>query len=117
MIGLLVLTVPMLPILVYGLLELKRSRVIGTAISLLTFAALAFIWIPGVATTVANALQLGSAADLVTDSWIGLVTLILLNLHLRMRRHMQTVTALTRGIAIGTGQTPENLPGPSISRS
>lgn len=117
MIGLLVLSVPMLAILAYGLLELKRSRVVGVLIALLTVAALSFIWVPGEATLVANALQLGSPNDLVIYSWIGLVTLILLNLHLRIRRHAQTVAALARGIAIANRQTPENLPGPFISRS
>jgi hypothetical protein len=113
MIGNLVLTLPMLAILAYGLLEVKRSRTVGVAISLLTLAALSFIWIPQGASAVAGALQLGSARDLVLYSWIGLVTLILLNLHLRIRQQMQLVAALTRRVAIAGRQPPDNQPEPA----
>ena len=42
------------------------------------------------------ALGLGSDNELVLVAWVGLVTLITLNLHLRLRRQTQMVTALTR---------------------
>ena len=117
MIGYLVLTVPMLAILAYGLLEVKRAPTVGIAITLLTLAALSFIWFPDGATIVAKALQLGSAQDVVVYSWIGLVTLILLNLHLRIRQHMQLVAALTRRVAIAGRQPPDNQPDPAPFQS
>jgi hypothetical protein len=113
MIGQLLLTVPMAAILAYGTLELRRSRVVGVGIVGLTIAALLFIWAPGIAESVAVALQLGSGRDLVLYAWIVLVTLILLNLHLRMRRHMQVVAAVSRQIAIAGLQEPQGQTSPS----
>jgi len=114
MIGPLVLTIPMVAILGYGILEVKRTRPVGIAISLLTIAALAFLWSPGLATTIAVALGLGSGNDLVIIAWVGLVTLILLNLHLRLRQQTQMVTALTRQIAIAGRQAQQDLTGPTV---
>jgi hypothetical protein len=116
MIGPLVLTIPMVAILGYGILELKRSRPIGIAISLLTIAALAFLWFPALATSIAGALGLGNGDDLVMVAWVGLVTLILLNLHLRLRQQTQMVTALTRQIAIAGRQGQQDLTGPTVFR-
>lgn len=116
MIGYLLPTVPMLAILAYGILELKRSRTVGLAITILTLAALALIWVPGGATALANALQLGDGHDLILYSWLGLVTLVLLNLHLRIRQQMQLLASLTRRVAM-TGQPPESQPEPAPFQS
>lgn len=113
MIGPLVLTLPMLAMLLYGVLEVKRSRPVGIAISMLTLIGIAFIWFPGLASSVADALQLGSGRDLVVYAWVGLITLILLNLHLRIRRQMQLVTMLTRQIAMAGRQSPPDLAAPT----
>jgi hypothetical protein len=116
MIGPLVLTIPMLAILGYGVLEVKRSRTVGVAISVLTIAALAFLWAPGLAATIAAAVGLGNENDLVLVAWVGLVTLISLNLHLRLRRQTQMVTALTRQMAIAGRQTQQDVTGPTVLR-
>ena len=116
MIGPLVLTIPMLAILGYGVLELRRSRPVGTAISLLTLAALAFLWSPGLAGTIASALGLGNENDLVLVAWVGLVTLIILNLHLRLRQQTQMVSALTRQMAISGRQAQQDVTGPTVLR-
>jgi len=116
MIGPLVLTIPMLAILGYGVLEVKRSRLVGIAISLLTIAALAFLWAPGLAGIIAAALGLGTDNDLVLVAWVGLVTLIILNLHLRLRRQTQMVTALTRQMAIAGRQAQSDVTGPTVLR-
>ncbi len=117
MIGPLVLTIPMVAILGYGILEVKRSRPVGIAISLLTIAALAFLWFPELASTIAVALGLSTGDDLVIVAWVGLVTLITLNLHLRLRQQTEMVTRLTRQIAIAGRQAQQDLAGPDgISR-
>ncbi len=117
MIGPLVLTLPMLAIIAYALLELKRSRLVGFAIAVLTLAALSFIWVPGIAARVAEVLQLGGGTDVIIYSWIGLLTLILLNIHLRIRQQMQILAALARQIALANRQPPQGQPGPSTSRT
>lgn len=116
MIGPLVLTIPLIAILGYGVLEVKRSRLVGIAISLLTIAALTFLWAPGLAATIATALGLGSDNNLVLIAWVGLVTLILLNLHLRLRRQTQMVTQLTRQMAIAGRQAQSEATGPTVLR-
>jgi hypothetical protein len=113
MIGSLVVTFPMLAILGYGLLEVKRSRPVGIAIAALTIATLALLWTPGLAATVAVVFGLGSGNDLMLIAWVGLVTLITLNLHLRLRRQTQMVTALTRQMAIGGRPAHQDVGGPT----
>lgn len=117
MIGTLVLTLPMLAILAYGALEIRRAPIVGMVMVALSIVAIALIWIPGLAATVADRLQLGSAADVIMVAWVGLVTVILLNLHLRLRRQMQAVTLLTRQIALSNRPASQDLAGPtSLSR-
>lgn len=113
MIGAVILTVPMLAILLYGLLEVRRARIMGTAILVLTLVAVLLIWFPGLAAAAAQVMQLGSANDVIMVTWVGLVTVILLNLHLRLRRQMQAVTVLARQIALGGRSGPQDVTGPT----
>lgn len=113
MIGALLLTLPMLAILLYGVLEIRRARIVGAAILALTTVAVLLIWLPGLAAAAAEVLQLGGAEDVIMVTWVGLVTVILLNLHLRLRRQMQAVTLLARQIALGGRSGPQDMTGPT----
>jgi len=105
MIGAWLLTLPLAALVVYGLLEARRARLVGLSIAALALVTLALAWVPGLAAGAAATLALGTAADLVLVSWIGLSSLVLLNVHLKLRRQMQVVTALARQIALA-GEQP-----------
>ncbi len=117
MIGPVVLTIPLIVMLGYGLAELGRSRVIGISIPLFTVATLYLVWVPDRANTIAAALRLGTGTDLVAESFIALVILVGLNLHLKIRRQMQVVTALTRQIAISSRQRGSRQASPDRNGS
>ncbi len=106
------LAAPLVAMLLYGALEFKRSWV-GIPISVITLVALYFVWVPTGAAVVAETLQLGTRDDLVVYSFVGLLFLVLLNLHLKNRRRMQIVTTLIRQIAITSRQTiPRRMGAP-----
>ncbi|MEO8272964.1 MAG: DUF2304 family protein [Chloroflexota bacterium] len=113
MIGTMLLTVPMLAILAYGALEIRRAPIVGLALVVLSLVAVALIWIPGLASTVAERLQLSNSDDVIMVAWVALVTVVLLNLHLRLRRQMQAVTVLTRQIALSSRPASQDLAGPT----
>ncbi len=95
----LLLTMSLGPIFVYGLLERKASPLVGAGIVLVASAMLLAAWFPGPANAVAAVLGL-DGSQLLFVLGISIVLLIVLNLHLKNRRVMGAVTALTREIAV-----------------
>ena len=114
MIGQVVLTVPMVAMLVYGWLEFKRVWVVGIGVSVLSLAAIYFVWFPIGAAAVAETLQLGTRDDLVLYCWIGLSSLVLLNLHLKSRQQMQVVVGLIRQSAIASRSSVPGQPDSAL---
>jgi Zn-dependent protease with chaperone function len=117
MIGAALLTLPLAALVGYGLLEARRARLVGLSIAALALATLLLAWVPGLAAGAAATLTLGTASDLVLLSWIGLTSLVLLNLHLKLRRQMHVVTALARQIALAGEQPVAGINAPAMAAS
>lgn len=100
MIDELLVTVALAAILIYGVLERKGSPLVGAGIVLVASAMLLATWLPDPATTVAVVLGLDGRQGLLFFLGLSIVLLIVLNLHLKNRRVMGAVTALTREIAV-----------------
>ena len=100
MIDELLFSVPLAAIFVYGLLERKGSPLVGAGIVLVVSSMLLAAWFPDFATTVAVVLGLDGRQQLLFVLGMSIVLLIVLNLHLKNRRMMGAVTALTREIAV-----------------
>jgi hypothetical protein len=103
MIGQIAFTAPLLVVAVYGLLETRHSRVVGSLMALAAIATLALVWAPAAADGVAAAIRLGSRDDLILYALVGIAFLIILNLHLKDRRQTQLLTTLIREIALSGG--------------
>jgi hypothetical protein len=58
------------------------------------------VWFPETSTVVANILGIGRGADLIFYTWIAFSFGVLLNVHLKLRQHLNLITRLSRNIAI-----------------
>jgi hypothetical protein len=110
MIDALLFSVPLAAIFIYGVLEMKGSRLVGAAIVLVTIATLIAAWFHEPATSVAVAIGLDGHRQLLLVLAMSMLLLIVLNLHLKNRRTMGMLTMLTREIAIGGAHAADGSP-------
>ena len=87
-------------ILVYAWTEYARSPVIALAALLAACGGLYFVWFPTHATRLAEAVGVGRGVDLIIYVWVVISLLVVFNLHLKLRSHMELITGLAREIAI-----------------
>ena len=88
-------------ILVYAFAERRRSPVVGALALTAAAAGLYFVWVPAHATTLAELAGVGRGVDLIIYIWVVISLLVLLNLHLKLRKQTEALTGLARAIAIG----------------
>jgi len=93
-------------VVVYGLLETKTSPLVGLAIAATAVVAGVVALFPGALDIVGKIVGLLDNEVLPAVAFV-LTLLIMVNLHLKNRRMMRTITALTREIAMSTGQAVE----------
>lgn len=110
MIAQLSLTAPLVIILVYAWIACVRAPKIGIFFALAASAGLYFVWVPAHATALANLIGIGRGVDLVIYLWILISLIMLLNLHLKLREHMELITILVRKIAITNASQRNPLP-------
>jgi hypothetical protein len=65
-----------------------------------TVIGLWFVWSPDEANQVAHALGIGRGADLLLYCWVLVSTVVLLNLHLKLRGTLRLTTELARQVAL-----------------
>jgi small membrane protein len=91
-------------IAVYAFTQKVKSPFVGIVTLLCALAAFYFVWAPNSATTIAHMIGVGRGADLIFYCW-GLISfLLLLNLHFKVLRNLELVTALARKIAIAEAE-------------
>ena len=88
-------------ILIYAFAERRRSPVVGVLALVTAAAGLYFVWVPAHATALAELAGVGRGVDLIMYTWVVLSLLVLLNLHLKLRKQTEALTGLARAIAIG----------------
>lgn len=87
-------------ILLYAWTEYRRSPVIALSAVLAACGGLYFVWLPGHATLLAEAVGVGRGVDLIIYVWVVISLLVVFNLHLKLRSQMELITGLAREIAI-----------------
>jgi small membrane protein len=88
-------------ILIYAFAERRRSPVVGALALAAAVAGLYFVWVPAHATALAELAGVGRGVDLIIYIWVVISLLVLLNLHLKLRKQTEALTGLARAIAIG----------------
>ena len=87
-------------IVIYAWSEYARSPVVAVLTLLVASAGLYFVWMPEHSTQLAEAVGIGRGVDVILYSWVCLSLIVLLNLHLKLRTQMESITALARKIAL-----------------
>lgn len=96
----LLLSTSLILIIVYAFTQKAKSPLIGVVTTFAALSGLYFVWAPTQANVLAHAIGIGRGADLIFYCW-GIISLaLLLNLHFKVRSHMELVTKLARKIAI-----------------
>ena len=101
-----ILTVGLLLIFVYAVLQRKRIRLLTTVIALSVIPGLAVVWFPEAATVFANAIGVGRGADLIFYLWILISAGVMVIMHVQLKAQEQRITLLAREIAIGRAELP-----------
>ena len=104
MIAQVLLTLLLLGVLVYAWSEYRRAPVVALLSVLAGLLALYFVWVPLHATWLAERVGIGRGVDLILYTWVVISLIILLNLHLKLRRQMELITILTRSIALSVAE-------------
>ncbi|HYZ43517.1 MAG TPA: DUF2304 domain-containing protein [Xanthobacteraceae bacterium] len=104
MIAQFILSILLAGIVVYAWSEYARSPVVAVLTLLVASAGLYFVWMPEHSTQLAEAVGIGRGVDLILYVWVCLSLIVLLNLHLKLRTQMESITALARKIALAEGR-------------
>ena len=88
-------------VFLYAWIEYRRSPVVAVLSSVVALAGLYFVWVPAHATALAELAGVGRGVDLIIYIWVVISLLVLLNLHLKLRKQTEALTGLARAIAIG----------------
>ena len=101
MIGSTLLSLPLGAVLGYGVLELRRTRLVGLGIVALAGAGLVLVWVPEAATALDQVVGLpGGAASALVLVWTAVSCLVWLNLHLKVRQQHELMTTVIRRHAL-----------------
>jgi small membrane protein len=110
MIAQLVLSVLLAAILLYAWTEYRRSPAVALLSVLVATAGLYFIWFPAHSTWLAELVGIGRGVDLILYTWVCISLLVLLNLHLKLRTQVESITILARKAAIAEAMSATARP-------
>lgn len=94
-------------IVIYALVEYRRSPVVSTLSMLASLVGIYLTWIPVHASELAALVGVGRGVDLIIYTWVVISLLVLLNLHLKLRVQLELITVLARRIAIQNAEAAQ----------
>jgi len=100
MIAQILLSLLLCAVFLYAWIEYRRSPVVAFLSSMASLAGLYFVWVPSDSTRLAEFVGIGRGVDLILYTWVGISLIIILNLHLKLRTHLELITVLARTIAL-----------------
>jgi small membrane protein len=92
-------------VLAYAWVEYARSPILALLSLLVSLAGLYFVWFPSRSTQVAEFVGIGRGVDLILYVWVCVSLIVLLNLHLKLRKQHELITALARSIALASARS------------
>jgi hypothetical protein len=87
-------------VLAYAWHEHRRFPAVASLSTVAATCGLYFVWFPGQATLMAEAVGIGRGVDLIIYIWVCISLLVLANLHLKLRAQSEVVTNLARAMAL-----------------
>jgi hypothetical protein len=116
MIAQILLSLLLCAVLLYAWIEYRRSPVVALLSSVASLAGLYFVWEPSDSTRLAEFVGIGRGVDLILYTWVGISLIIILNLHLKLRTHLELITVLARTIALANpAAVPAEMAGNSAA--
>jgi small membrane protein len=106
MIAQFILSLLLAGILLYAWAEYRRSPAVAILAVFVATAGLYFVWFPSHSTQLAELVGIGRGVDLILYIWVCISLIVLLNLHLKLRRQMELVTLLARQLAMSDARSP-----------
>jgi small membrane protein len=108
-------------VFLYAWIEYRRSPVVAVLSSAVALAGIYFVWVPSHSTWLAEFVGIGRGVDLILYTWVGISLIVILNLHLKLRTHLELITVLARTIALANpsappAEGPGDPPAPSSRR-
>ena len=94
-------------ILVYAASQRRKVPGLSAVMATLCTAGMVFVVVPDLATDAARLLGVGRGADLMLYFFIVLTLAIALNIHLKLRAAQETITELSRAIALMSLKRPK----------
>lgn len=105
-----VLTVFLLGLFVYALLQKKQFPLVGRLLPLVALLGVYVAWFPNQTSKWANWVGIGRGVDLMLYVWIMASGLLFLVLHLKLVAQQRMLTDLVRAVALQQVRTPIEPP-------
>ncbi len=100
-----IITVVLVGILFFTLMQSRRGFVLRTTMLASVLLGIVLTWMPALASTIANLLGVGRGADLIFYIWILVSMLALVTLYFSFNRQHKQITALSRALALHVAQS------------
>jgi hypothetical protein len=94
------ITLVLLSILFFTLLQSRSHRILRTTMIVSVLLGIIFTWMPTLSNKIANYFGVGRGADLIFYIWILVSMLALVALYFSFNRQNKQITELTRSIAL-----------------
>jgi hypothetical protein len=103
-------------VFLYAWSEYRRSPAVAVLSLVTALAGFYFVWVPDDSTRLAEFVGIGRGVDLILYTWVGISLIVILNLHLKLRKQLEMITLLARSIALAGARAPHaKPPGKPIS--
>jgi hypothetical protein len=96
----------LLGLLLYAVLQYRRSRLLSAAMVVVSLSGILLVMSPQTTDVLAHAVGVGRGTDLIVYCFILVALIAIFNLHLRLRAASEVTTALARAIALIAPKEP-----------
>jgi hypothetical protein len=103
-----IVSVLLLGLIVYALLQKREFPVVGRLMPLVALLGIYVAWFPERTTEAASWVGVGRGVDLMLYVWVLVSGILILALHLKLITYERKLTALVRFLAIHNATAPES---------
>jgi small membrane protein len=109
-------TLLLLGLIVYALLQQREFPLIGRLLPVLALLGIYVVWFPNSTSQAAHWIGIGRGSDLMLYVWSLVSGLLILGLHLKLVAYERRITELARYVAIADARAPQARDGELAAR-
>lgn len=102
-----IVTVLMIGLIIYALLQKREFPIVAKALPFVALLGIYVLWFPESTSKAASWMGIGRGVDLMLYVWILVSGLLILVLHLKLVTYDRRLTELVRFVAVQTATPPE----------